>query len=65
MMSMNSPPALWFSAANASRVTWIDLIIAFGGSCPPSKLSTRMTPPPVMSWSCCAISVGSSESAST
>src|SRR5438067_1908948 len=31
------------SAANWSRVTWIDLICAFGGSCWPSKLSTRMS----------------------
>ena len=31
-MSMPNAPALWFSAANASRVTRIDLIIAFGGS---------------------------------
>ena len=43
MMSMNRPPAKWFSAANASRVMWIALIVDFGGRRPPSKLSTRMT----------------------
>ena len=65
MMSMNRPPAKWFSAANASRVMWIALIADFGGSRPPSKLSTRMTAlPPAMSCSCCAISSGSSDSAS-
>ena len=42
MMSMNSPPAKWFSAAKASRVMWIALIADFGGSRPPSKLSTRI-----------------------
>ena len=51
-MSMNMPPAEWFSAANASRVMWIALICAFGGSCCPSKLSTRIVAPgPAMSWS--------------
>jgi hypothetical protein len=65
MMSMNSPPAKWFSAAKASRVMWIALIADLGGSRPPSKLSTRMTAfPPAMSCSCCAISSGSSDSAS-
>ena len=44
---------------------WIDLICAFGGSRPPSKLSIRSTASgPAMSWSCRAISSGSSESAS-
>ena len=65
MMSMNSPPAEWFSAANASRVMWMDLICDFGGSCPPSKLSIRSTASgPAMSWSIFCISAGSSESAS-
>ena len=65
MMSMNIPPAEWFSAANESRVMWMALIIALGGSCAPSKLSTRITAPtPAMSFSCRAISSGSSESAS-
>ena len=64
MMSMKSPPAKWFSAANASRVMWIALIADFGGSRPPSKLSTRMMAlPPAMSCSCCCISSGSSDSA--
>ena len=50
MISMNSPPAKWFSAANWSRVMWMDLIADFGGSRPPSKLSTRIVAfPPAMS----------------
>ena len=62
MMSIPSDSAEWFSAANASRTMWIDLISALGGSGAPAKLSTRMVAlPPARSWSCCAISVGSSD----
>jgi hypothetical protein len=65
MMSMNRPPALWFSAANWSRVMWIDLICDFAGSAAPSKLSTRIrASPPAISSSWRRISSGSSDSAS-
>jgi hypothetical protein len=65
MMSMNRPPALWFSAANWSRVMWIALICDFAGSAAPSKLSTRMSAsPPAISSSWPRISSGSSDSAS-
>ena len=41
----------------------IDLMNAFGGSAPPTKLSILMTAlPPAMSCSCCASSFGSSDS---
>jgi hypothetical protein len=45
MISICVPPAAWFSAADWSRETRMDLICAFGGSAPPSKLSILITAP--------------------
>ena len=64
MTSTKVEPGCSVSAANWSRVTCMDLICALGGSCWPSKPSTRMIAPgPATSSIWLAITVGSSDSA--